>query len=251
MATSNQSDERFCSFCDPSPVKAMVWCPECADFLCSDCLRHHKSSKLSRHHLTMSLEDYNELPAIVQTLKYHCEDHDEKLDLFCPIHSYPCCIRCSLTSHKECSGVVPITDCITNVKSSPAMLDLEQTLKELNSFVRRCTDDKEKNIQDVETQRKAICEEIQKIRKSLNDRLDQLQETLIGSINKTVDDVTLQLGDVKKSLTEIENKTSDITLELNKIKEHASDLQTFLSLPHLISKANGYCLCIDTGYIVD
>jgi hypothetical protein len=27
-------------------------------------------------------------------------------------------------------------------------------------------------------------------------------------------------------------------LELNKVKEHASDLQTFLSLPHLISKAN-------------
>jgi hypothetical protein len=27
-------------------------------------------------------------------------------------------------------------------------------------------------------------------------------------------------------------------LELKKVKEHASDLQTFLSLPHLISKAN-------------
>jgi hypothetical protein len=60
---------------------------------------------------------------------------------------------------------------------------------------------------------------------------------LIGSINKIVDDVTLQLGDIKHSLTEIENKTSDITLEFIKIKEHASDLQTFLSLPHLISKA--------------
>ena len=36
-----------------------------------------------------------------------------------------------------------------------------------------------------------------------NDHLDQLQETLIGSINKTADDVTLQLGDVKNSLTEI------------------------------------------------
>jgi hypothetical protein len=43
---------------------------------------------------------------------------------------------------------------------------------------------------------------------------------------------------VKNRLSEIENKTSDITLEFNKIKEHASDLQTFLSLPHLISKAN-------------
>ena len=238
MATSKQSDEKFCSFCDPSPVKAMVWCPECDDFLCSDCLKHHKSSKVSRHHQTMSLEGYNELPAVVQTLNYHCEDHDEKLDLFCPVHSYPCCIRCSLTSHKKCSGVAPIKDFTPNVKSSPAMLDLEQILKELDSFVRRLTDDKEKNIQDIQTQRKEICEEIHKIRKSLNDRLDQLQETLIGSINTTVDDVTLILDDVKNSLTEIENKTSDITLEFNKVKEHASDLQTFLCLPHLISKAN-------------
>ena len=86
--------------------------------------------------------------------------------------------------------------------------------------------------------KKGICEEIHKIRKSLNDHLDQLQETLIRSINKTVDDVTLQLGDVKNILTEIERETSDITLEFNKIKEHASDLQAFLSLPHLISKAS-------------
>jgi hypothetical protein len=104
--------------------------------------------------------------------------------------------------------------------------------------VKRLTDNKEENIKKILTRKKEICEEIHKTRKSLNDHLDQLQETLIGSINKTVDDVTLQLGEVKNRLTEIENKTSDITLEFNKIKEHASDLQTFLSLPHLISKAN-------------
>jgi hypothetical protein len=112
----------------------------------------------------MSLEDYNELPAVVQTLNYHCEDHDEKLDLFCPVHSYPCCIRCSLTSHKECSGVAPIKDFTPNVKSSQAMLDLEQTLKELGSFVKRLTDDKEENIQDIQAQRKEIYKEIHKIR---------------------------------------------------------------------------------------
>jgi HPt (histidine-containing phosphotransfer) domain-containing protein len=103
------------------------------------------------------------------------------------------------------------------------MLDLEQTLKELHSFVKRITDDKKENIQEILTRQKEICEEIHKIRKSLNDHLDQLQETLIGRINKTVDEVTLQLGDVKNSLTEIENMTSDITLEFRKIKEHASD----------------------------
>ena len=44
------------------------------------------------------------------------------------------------------------------------MLDLEQTLNELGSFVRRLTDDKQKNIQEIQTQPKEICEEIHKIR---------------------------------------------------------------------------------------
>ena len=238
MAASNQSDEIFCSLCDPSPIKAMGWCAECDNFLCSDCQKQHKSSKLFKLHSAMSLEDYRELPTVVQAMKYQCEDHDEPQQMCCPVHDRPCCIRCVVTSHRERSGVAPITDFISNVKLSPAMLDLEQTLKELSSFVKRMTDNKKENIQEILTRQKEICEEIHKIRKSLNDHLDQLQETLIGSINKTADDVTLQLGDVKNSLTEIENKTSDITLEFNKINAHASDLQTFLSLPHLISKAN-------------
>jgi hypothetical protein len=86
--------------------------------------------------------------------------------------------RCVTTVHKECSGVTPITYFISNVKSSPAMLDLEKTLKELGSFVKRLTDDKEENIQQILNRKKGICEEIHKIRKSLNDHLDQLQETL-------------------------------------------------------------------------
>jgi hypothetical protein len=134
---------------------------------------------------------------VFQAMKHHCEYHDEPHNMYYPVHNRPCCNRCVLTAHKECSGVAPITDFISNVKSSPAMLDLEQTLKELHSFVKRITDDKKENIQEILTGQKEICEEIHKIRKSLNDHLDQLQETLIGRINKTVDEVTLQLGDVK------------------------------------------------------
>jgi hypothetical protein len=173
MATSNQPDEKFGSFCDPSPIKAMVWCSEFDDFLCSGCLKQHKSSKLFKNHSTISLEDYNELPTVVQTLSYHCEDHDEKFDSFCPVHNRPCCIRCVLTSHKTCTGLAPLKDFVPNVKPSPSMLDLEQTLKELSSFVNRFTGDKEENIQEILTRKKEIFEEIYKIRKSLNEHLDQ------------------------------------------------------------------------------
>jgi hypothetical protein len=54
------------------------------------------------------------------------------------------------------------------------MLDLEQTLKELGSFAKRFTDDKEENIQQIITRKKGICEEIHKIRKSLNDHLETI-----------------------------------------------------------------------------
>jgi hypothetical protein len=40
------------------------------------------------------------------------------------------------------------------------MLDLEQTLRELGSFVKRLADDKEENIQEILTRKKQICEEI-------------------------------------------------------------------------------------------
>ena len=185
MATSNQPDEKFCSFCDSSSITAMVWCSECDDFLRPDCLKQHKSSKLFKNHSTMSLEDYNKLPTVAQTLSYHCEDHDEKFDSLCSVHNRSYCIRCVLTSHKTYAGLAPQKDFVPNVKSSPSMLDLEQTLKELSSFFKRFTVDKEQNIQEILTRQNEICEEMHKIRKSLNEHLDQLQETLIGRINKT------------------------------------------------------------------
>ena len=86
MATSNQSDEQFCSFCNPSLIKAIVWCSECDDFLCSDCLKHHKSSKASKTHSIMSLEDNTELPTVVEAMKRHCEYHDEPQRMYCPVH---------------------------------------------------------------------------------------------------------------------------------------------------------------------
>jgi hypothetical protein len=49
----------------------------------------------------MLLEDYKELPTVVQTLKYHCEDHDELNQMYCPVHNRPCCIRCVLTAQKN------------------------------------------------------------------------------------------------------------------------------------------------------
>jgi uncharacterized protein YeeX (DUF496 family) len=54
-----------------------------------------------------------------------------------------------------------------------------EDLKELGSFIERLSEDKEENIQEILIRKKEICEEIHKIRKSLNDHLDQLHQRIL------------------------------------------------------------------------
>ena len=60
MATSE-----FAHYATLHQLKQWAGVPNVIIFLCSDCLRHHESSKSSTNHSTMSLEDYKELPTVL------------------------------------------------------------------------------------------------------------------------------------------------------------------------------------------
>jgi hypothetical protein len=40
------------------------WCPECDEGLCSDCEKYHQTSKASRNHGVISIENYHKLPLL-------------------------------------------------------------------------------------------------------------------------------------------------------------------------------------------
>jgi hypothetical protein len=75
MATLNQSDEKFCSLCDPSPVRAMDWCSECNDFFV---FRLSQISYIFKH----DINDYNHgLLYVIDShvIKYAIYEQYEKL----------------------------------------------------------------------------------------------------------------------------------------------------------------------------
>lgn len=104
MATSSTF---ICGVCDSQHITkdADHWCPECEEGLCTNCLIYHNSSKLSREHGIISIENHKQLPQYIKSIRQHCPDHDRKYQHYCPSHEVPCCPFCMTTSHSECKGL--------------------------------------------------------------------------------------------------------------------------------------------------
>lgn len=69
MASAFQ--EQCCSICEVQHLtnKADEWCPECDEYLCSNCKTHHKLAKSSRRHKPVGISDLEELPSFVSAIK--------------------------------------------------------------------------------------------------------------------------------------------------------------------------------------
>ena len=91
MATATTQCCNICDHVNESKLAA-TWCPECEDFLCTDCDRHHARSSSSKQHIVISMENYQKLPSSIVSIKNRCNKHDNKYELYCSIHDVPCCL---------------------------------------------------------------------------------------------------------------------------------------------------------------
>ena len=59
---------QYCHICDHDNESKLTvaWCPECVDFLCTDCNRHHARSSLSKQHIVISMENYQKLLSYIR-----------------------------------------------------------------------------------------------------------------------------------------------------------------------------------------
>lgn len=64
-------DKKICTLCyddDGASTEAVVWCTDCEVFLCKDCGKHHKRSRTSEDHKTMSSTEYHKLPQFMREI---------------------------------------------------------------------------------------------------------------------------------------------------------------------------------------
>ena len=240
------SSPSTCGICDVRHISkpSDVWCPECDQGLCVNCSSHHSLSNISRNHSTISISEYQKLPSFVLEIREFCNEHKERLQLYCKEHGCPCCKICIVEDHSECKGFNILDKIVKNVKTSHKFNEKEQIIDEMMENIQKIRQNIENNSITVTKQKRIIEHEIRKLRGEINNHLDKLQDDLLSELTEAVTIVTGQTSEFLVSLDEKQKELSEYKTNMVNIKQYASELQTFLALRQIGSDVEAQDTCL-------
>ncbi len=238
MATTTT---QYCNICDHDNESklAATWCPECEQFLCTDCNRHHARCSSTKHHIVISMENYQKLPSFILSIKNRCNKHGNKYELYCSIHDVPCCVMCIRDDHRHCQPMRSILEVTENAKSSTAIAQIERDLKYIDAAFEKIKSDITNNISDIDKQKRNFVSDISDMRKFLNGHLDKIEKQTVEEMVSKEQHLQVKL---KKVLVAMETKRTDfdnIRQDAKKVKKYTSDLLTFIGVNEMRSVVDG------------
>ena len=238
----------FCGMCDNRHISkpSEVWCRDCEEGLCTECIAYHSSGKLSRGHTTIPVAEYQKLPSSVLKIKEHCSEHQEKFNLYCKEHECPCCRICIVKNHSDCKDVAIIEEIIKNVKTSTMFTETEHLIKELIDNIGKIKQNRETNSSSVKEQKRIIENDIQEMRTKINNHLDRLQENLMTKLDEAEIQVTDETRELLISLDEKGKELTEHQTNIVNIKKYASDLQTFIAIKQIEKEVETQDTCLQS-----
>ncbi len=240
------SSSPVCGICDIRYISkpSEVWCPQCEEGLCTECIEYHSVVKLSRNHTTIPIEEYQKLPSYVLEIKEHCNKHDEKFNLYCKQHECPCCRICNLENHSDCKNVSILEKVIKNVKTSTMFTEIEPLIKEMIENIDKIRQNRETNISAVKEQKRIIEIEIQELRTKINTHLDKLQEDMLKELTEAEKQATEETRELLVSLDEKQEKLIEYQTNIVSIEKYASELQAFLAVKQIQKDVETKDMCL-------
>ncbi|XP_071169024.1 nuclear factor 7, brain-like [Mytilus edulis] len=220
----------ICGVCESQHMtsNADVWCPECDEGLCSECLKHHNASKATRNHGVIPVDNYKQLPPSIADISQYCSQHDRKFKNYCPQHESVCCPLCIHSNHANCVGILSLEKVIQTAKTSVLLESFDQNVKNIKINIERVVKDRKQNLLEIQKQKQKFHDEIKQVRYKINEHLDALEQRLLKDLYAAEKKVKSQLEELPAKLAENTEKVNSMENNISAIKEYASDLQAFL-----------------------
>ncbi|CAG2210491.1 unnamed protein product [Mytilus edulis] len=221
----------YCTLCndDGTSTEAVRWCIECEVFLCTDCEKHHKKSRSSKAHNTMSTIDYHNLPTFMKEISSQCRDHKKKYELYCSFHACPCCVMCITDKHQKCQEMKPLSDVLKQVKSSASVQLFEKDLKDVKENLEEIIKYLNRRINTSTEQKTKAAEQIRSMRKSINDFLNKLEQEILNDLDSKQSKLKSKMNTLLQQLKTQANQMSQLQSEFYKM-QYATKLQTYVGL---------------------
>ena len=223
MARAEGKVEAVCEQC-VGAGKAVAFCRQCAEFICEDCARSHRSLKVFSWHKMSTLLDLKRGEAKDIPLKEaplpKCPEHDEQMNFFCLDCNHLVCRDCVLYEHREHKSEFLKTSAS---KSRKALRDSLAPLRKVQADF-ACAEKGvivEKN--SVGAQNVEICKSIQQSFDKLKAVLDQRKAELVKQANKLAQDKEAALTAQAKTLQVAQTEIQSLVEFVERNLENTSD----------------------------
>ncbi|XP_070540331.1 E3 ubiquitin-protein ligase TRIM56-like [Ptychodera flava] len=183
----NPGSEQTKDVCEGCGSEAKLWCTDCGQFFCEECVRIHRTVRSLKDHKLMKVDEYNEKMAsehfrLIQPR--FCEKHtNTQLEFYCDSCQIPTCLKCTVVEHKPPNHDIISIDTALE-KYMPVMKQYRGQVAQKVNDVRKARerfrdmgkDLKQKKV-TAETQIKAIAQKaIQNIKKQESLLLSEVAE---------------------------------------------------------------------------
>ncbi|XP_070540405.1 E3 ubiquitin-protein ligase TRIM56-like [Ptychodera flava] len=197
------------SLCDVCEKEATLWCQDCGEFFCDDCVKPHKRMRLLKEHKLMTVDEYTEKMSsehfrLIQPR--FCDKHSStQLEFYCDSCQVPTCYKCTVVEHVPPEHVTISVEAALE-KYMPTMKEYEEKAAQKVSDLKQARDGVldvgkclEKNKTTTESQirdlSKTVIDEIKKQenrlltevadtyspkRKQIDSKVEQLEHRLVG-----------------------------------------------------------------------
>lgn len=232
MATVTSTN---CTVCESQSIinTAVKWCFECDEAFCPDCLKYHSNVKSTKGHAVIGVSDLKELPEFVLKIKHHCEDHGALFQNYCLCHEKPCCRICINSTHKNCTDMPPLEDVTKDARNSIALEDIKGRLLNLKKYYECLCLEKQSNTKEIQAQSITIIKHVKSTRLKLNQHLDRLEREVLKKVSDLETNALHDLERISRDLKDKEDRLDDLNKSIIKMQNHASELQILLGTKEL------------------
>lgn len=203
--------------------KAVLWCMQCEESLCAECVQTHKLPKLNRDH---KLVNINEVPKF-STQPNECKEHKNELDFYCFDHKSLACKECLIGKHKLCEFQT-VDIAALDIQQSKPFTELNDRIKIIQSTLQTMMTNRTKNIEDIESEIKEIKEKTSATKESFMKHLEFLEQQLFSDLDKAKDIHIQKINEVIKNTKTNIDSIEEKSTAFEWTKKNGSDNQIFM-----------------------
>ncbi|XP_063400635.1 E3 ubiquitin-protein ligase TRIM56-like [Mytilus trossulus] len=238
LMTDSKSKNKVSYSCDPcarvgDDVKAMHWCQQCNELLCSPCLKSfHNRLKDSGKHKVLAISEGHKIPKLPDDeVNEPCDAHTGKLyEVFCLDHSEMCCIICLAVNHRECRNIKPIEEVIELCMENKIEVAV---IKDLNCIKRQITElikNKRYQIVRLSAEKERIISESECSINKVIAKLEKLKSEIKANVSNTCLSKVTPIQEQIDIFSGFDENISQNERFLTTVTDHGKDKQVFLTL---------------------